>query len=148
MVSTRASSPFAVAEILEVEEFPEARFPAYKLKIDFGPGIGVKRSSARIVDLYAKDELVGSKIIAVVNFPLKKIGPLESEVLTTGFYRPDGKVVLARPDKDVPNGAKLACSKFPLPVPSPTRTTTSSPFRANFRVPSKMSSTTSCSHTS
>ena len=97
-----------VGTILEVEDFPEAKIPAYKLKIDFGVEIGIKRSSARIVDLYAKDELVGSKIIGVVNFPKKKIGPFESEVLTTGFYREDGKVVLARPDKDIPNGTKLA----------------------------------------
>ena len=97
-----------VGTILEVEDFPEAKIPAYKLTIDFGPEIGVKHSSARIVDLYPKKELVGSKIIGVINFPPKKIGPFESQVLTTGFYRADGKVVLARPDKDVPNGTKLA----------------------------------------
>jgi tRNA-binding protein len=97
-----------VGTILEVEDFPEAKIPAYKLKIDFGSEIGIKRSSARIVDLYAKGELIGSKVIGVVNFPIKKIGPFESEVLTTGFYREDGKVVLARPDREVSNGAKLA----------------------------------------
>lgn len=97
-----------VGTITEVEDFPEAKIPAYKLKIDFGPEIGMKRSSARITDLYPKESLIGSKVICVVNFPPKKIGPFESEVLTTGFYRQDGTVVLARPDKDVENGAKLA----------------------------------------
>lgn len=93
--------------IISVDEFPEAKFPAYIITADFGPEIGVKRSSARVTDLYAKGELVGRQIIGVVNFPAKKIGPMCSEFLVTGFYRPDGSVVLAIPEQSVPNGAKL-----------------------------------------
>ncbi len=96
-----------VGRIIRVEDFPEARKPAYKLTIDFGPEVGVKRSSARIVDLYTKEELTGKLIIGVTNLPVRKIGPFDSEVLTTGFYREDGSVVLAVPDKDVPLGCKL-----------------------------------------
>lgn len=96
-----------VGKILTVEDFPEAKKLAYKLTIDFGPEIGVKRSSARITDLYPKDELVGKLIIGVTNLPMRRIGPFESEVLVTGFYRDDGNVVLAVPDKDTPLGAKL-----------------------------------------
>jgi tRNA-binding protein len=92
--------------IIEVEEFPEARKPAYKLKIDFGE-LGVKRSSAQIKDLYSREELLGKQILAVVNFPPKQIANFRSEVLTTGFYLPDGKVVLLHPERTVPNGAKL-----------------------------------------
>lgn len=95
-----------VGTILEVTEFPEAKIPAYKLTVDFG-NKGVMKSSARIVDLYTKEELIGKKIIGVINFPPKKIGPFISEFLTTGFYREDGSVVLAVPDKEIPNGAKL-----------------------------------------
>ncbi len=93
-------------KIVQVDDFPEAKKPAYKLTIDFGE-FGTKRSSARITDLYTKDELVGKLVICVTNFPIRKIGPFESEVLTTGFYREDGLVVLAVPDKDAPLGAKL-----------------------------------------
>ena len=92
--------------IIEVENFPEAKKPAYKLSIDFGE-FGIKKSSAQITALYSKEELIGKQIIGVINFPLKKIGPFESELLTTGFYREDGNVVLAVPDKAVQNGAKL-----------------------------------------
>jgi tRNA-binding protein len=96
-----------VGTIVEVEHFPEAKIPAYKIKADFGPEIGVKKSSARITDLYSKKELLNKKIIGVVNFPPKQIGPFVSEFLCSGFYREDGAVVLAVPDKDVPNGSKL-----------------------------------------
>ena len=96
-----------VGTVLEVDDFPEAKKPAYKLKVDFGSEIGVKQSSAQITDLYSKDDLLGKQVIAVVNFPPKQIGPFISECLVTGFYRPDGAVVLAVPDQDVQNGAKL-----------------------------------------
>jgi tRNA-binding protein len=104
---------FAVVElrtgtVVEVSDFPQARKAAYKLKVDFGADIGVKQSSAQITTLYTKEELLGKQVIAVVNFPIKQIGPFRSECLITGFYRPDGAVVLAVPDQAVPNGAKLA----------------------------------------
>jgi tRNA-binding protein len=97
-----------VGTIIEVEDFPKARKPAYKLKIDFGEAIGVRKSSAQITDIYQKDDLLGRQIVGVVNFPAKQIGPMRSECLVTGFHREDGAVVLARPDSEVPNGAKLA----------------------------------------
>jgi tRNA-binding protein len=95
-----------VGTIIEVDDFPEAQKPAYKIKADFGD-LGIKYSSAQIVDLYTKLELIGKKIIGVVNFPTKQIGPFKSEFLTTGFYRDDGSVVLAVPDKDISNGSKM-----------------------------------------
>ena len=94
--------------ILSAEAFPEARVPAYKLVVDFGPDIGHRKSSAQITDLYEAGELVGKQVIAVVNFPPKQIGPFMSGCLVTGFHRDDGKVVLASVDSAVPNGAKLA----------------------------------------
>ena len=97
-----------VGTITEALDFPEARKPAYKLKIDFGDEIGIRKSSAQITDLYLKEDLVGSQIIAVMNFPPKQIGPVRSECLVTGFQREDGAIVLTRPDSAVPNGAKLA----------------------------------------
>ena len=97
-----------VGTIVEVEDFPQARKPAYKLKIDFGEEIGLRKSSAQITDIYQKDDLLGRQIVGVVNFPAKQIGPMRSECLVTGFHREDGAVVLARPDSEVPNGAKLA----------------------------------------
>ncbi|MCW8859699.1 MAG: tRNA-binding protein [Deltaproteobacteria bacterium] len=93
--------------IIEVEDFPEARVPAYKIKADFGPEIGVKKSSAQVTDLYAKEDLLGRQIIAVINFPAKQIGPFRSEFLLTGFYQNDSSVVLAIPERPVKNGAKL-----------------------------------------
>ncbi len=97
-----------VGTIIEAEEFPEARKPAYKLRIDFGADIGLRKSSAQITDLYAREELIGRQIAAVVNFPPKQIGPVRSECLVTGFAREDGAIVLVSPDSAVPNGAKLA----------------------------------------
>ncbi|MDH3449207.1 MAG: tRNA-binding protein, partial [Gammaproteobacteria bacterium] len=94
--------------IVEAQEFPEARKPAYKLRIDFGDEIGIRKSSAQITDLYQVEELVGRQIVAVVNFPPKQIGPVRSECLVTGFHREDGVVVLACPDSAVPDGARLA----------------------------------------
>lgn len=97
-----------VGTIVSVDEFPEARKPAYKIRADFGPELGVKQSSAQITTLYGKESLIGRQIIAVVNFPAKQIGPFRSEFLVTGFYNEQGAVVLAVPDQRVPNGAKLA----------------------------------------
>jgi tRNA-binding protein len=94
--------------IVSAEAFPEARVPAYRLVVDFGPNIGNKKSSAQITDLYAVDDLVGRQVIAVVNFPPKQIGPFMSECLVTGFHRADGSVVLASIDSQVPDGAKLS----------------------------------------
>jgi tRNA-binding protein len=96
-----------IGTILEVEEFPEARKPAWKLTIDFGDPIGVRRASAQITDLYPSQELVGKQVVAVVNFPPKQIGPFMSECLVTGFVQQDGSVVLAVPDKPVANGLRL-----------------------------------------
>lgn len=97
-----------VGTVVEVDEFPEARKPAYILKVDFGDEIGIRKSSAQITDLYTREELVGRQVVAVVNFPPKQIGPIRSQCLVTGFNREDGAVVLAIPDKAVSNGAKLA----------------------------------------
>lgn len=96
-----------VGTVIEVHDFPEARKPAYILHVDFGDEIGVKKSSAQITDIYTKEQLLSRQVVAVVNFPPKKIGPFMSECLVTGFHREDGAVVLAVPDGEVPNGARL-----------------------------------------
>ena len=97
-----------VGTVIEVEDFPQARNPAYILKIDFGDELGIKKSSAQITELYTKETLIGKQVVAVVNFPPKQIGPIMSECLVTGFHRDDGAVVLLAPDNDVPNGVRLA----------------------------------------
>jgi len=96
-----------VGRIVQVDDFPQARKPAYKLLIDFGPEIGTKRSSAQITQRYSKEELLGKQVIAVVNFPPKQIGPFMSEVLTLGLPDDQGNVVLISPTKDVPLGGKM-----------------------------------------
>lgn len=89
-----------VGKVMEVDDFPEARKPAYKLKIDFGGEVGVKNSSVQIVALYKKEELVGKLVLGVVNFPPRMIESFESEVLTLGVPDAEGKVILVRPDSD------------------------------------------------
>jgi tRNA-binding protein len=96
-----------VGRVLSARPFPEARKPAYILEIDFGEEIGVKKSSAQITDLYTVDELPGTLVVAVVNFPRKQIGPFMSECLVTGFHDEEGRVVLSRPEFDVPLGSRL-----------------------------------------
>lgn len=93
--------------ILAVEDFPEAKKPAYKLVIDCGPKVGLKNSSAQITKLYTKEELIGKQVLCVVNFPPKKIGPFISEILTTGLILQD-EVILVIPERRVPNGTRLA----------------------------------------
>jgi tRNA-binding protein len=95
-----------VGRIVEVEEFPEARKPAWKLTIDFGPEIGARRSSAQITN-YEREALVGRRVVAVVNFPPRQIGPVRSEVLVLGASDEEGRVILLAPDTDVPLGARI-----------------------------------------
>ena len=96
-----------IGTIIGVEPFPEARKPAFKLKIDFGPVIGIKKSSAQITKHYTIEQLLGRQVAAVVNFPPRQIGPFMSEVLTLGFPDDEGGVVLIAPSIAVPNGGKL-----------------------------------------
>lgn len=93
--------------VIAVEPFPEARKPAWKLTIDFGPEIGVKRSSAQVTDRYGREDLMGRQVAGVVNFAPKRIGPFVSEVLVLGFADADGAVILIHPGRQVPNGARL-----------------------------------------
>ena len=93
--------------ILEASPFPEARKPALKLVIDFGPEIGTRKSSAQITERYDPEKLIGSKVMAVVNFPPRQIGPFMSEVLTLGVMNDSGEVVLVRPDAYAPDGSRL-----------------------------------------
>lgn len=96
-----------VGRVLAAEPFPEARRPAYRLRIDFGPEIGERKSSAQITDLYTPETLVGRLVVAVVNFPPKQIGPFMSECLVTGFHDAQGRVTLCMPEHEVPLGTKL-----------------------------------------
>ena len=96
-----------VGRVLSAEPFAQARKPAYILHVDFGPELGVRKSSAQVTVHYAPGELVGRLVVAVVNFPKKQIGPLMSECLVTGFHDADGAVALCVPDKDVPLGTRL-----------------------------------------
>lgn len=97
-----------IGTVIEAEPFPEARKPALKLRIDFGPGVGIKRSSAQITVHYDPEALIGRQVMAVVNFPPRQIGPFMSEVLTLGFPDEGGEIVMARPDHPLPDGARLA----------------------------------------
>ncbi len=96
-----------IGTVIEAEPYPEARKPSLKLRIDFGPVIGVKRSSAQIAALYTPEQLIGRQVAAVVNFPPRQIGKFTSEVLTLGFPSTEGEVVLVSPERAVPNGARL-----------------------------------------
>ena len=96
-----------VGTIVSVDAFPEARKPAWKLTINFGSDIGVKKSSAQITDLYDSDSLEGRQVMAVVNFPPRQIGPFMSEVLTLGLSDSDGAIVLLTPERPVPDGAPM-----------------------------------------
>ena len=96
-----------VGRILSAAPLPDARHPAYVLRVDFGNELGVRKSSARITDLYTAEDLVGRLVVAVVNFPPKQIGKLMSECLVTGFPDAEGRIVLCTPERDLPLGAKL-----------------------------------------
>ncbi len=96
-----------VGQVLSAEPLPKARRPAYVLRVDFGPEIGVRKSSAQITALYRPEDLVGKRVVAVVNFPPKQIGPIMSECLATGFHDARGRVTLCVPEHEVPLGTKL-----------------------------------------
>lgn len=94
--------------VVQVEDFPKARKPAYKIWVDLGEEVGVKRSSAQVTKRYSKEELLGKQVICVTNFPPKQVADFISEVLVTGFVLPDGEVILAQSERAVPNGTRLA----------------------------------------
>ena len=96
-----------IGEIVGAEDFPQARTPSLKLRLDFGPGVGIKTSSAQIKALYAPEDLLGRQVMAVVNFPARQIGPFISQVLTLGFADEAGRIVLVAPDGKIPNGTRL-----------------------------------------
>lgn len=96
-----------VGTVVDVQDFPEARKPAWKLWIDFGDPIGIRKTSAQITQNHGPEDLMGRQVAAVVNFPPRQVGPFMSEVLTLGFYDADGHVTLIQPGKPVPNGARL-----------------------------------------
>lgn len=96
-----------VGKIIEVQDFPEARKPSYKLQIDFGPELGIKKSCAQLLGIYSKEELTNRLVLAVVNFPPRQIGPAVSEVLTLGIPDENGNAILIQPDRNVPLGGKL-----------------------------------------
>ncbi|MCO5337750.1 tRNA-binding protein [Delftia tsuruhatensis] len=96
-----------VGRIVDAQVFKEARRPAYVLQVDFGPALGLRKSSAQITALYRPEELIGRQVVAVLNFPSKQIGPMRSECLVTGFHNENGEVVLCVPDREVPLGTKL-----------------------------------------
>lgn len=96
-----------VGRVVSATEFPEARKPAYIVHVDFGPEIGLRKSSAQITTLYTTTELVGKLVVAVINFPPKQIGPIKSECLVTGFHDANGDVALCVPDREVPLGTRL-----------------------------------------
>lgn len=98
---------FRVGEIIEVQDFPEARKPAYKLLINFGNEIGVKRSSAQLLQNYTKEQLLHKQVVCIVNFPPRQIGPVQSEVLTLGLPDENGNCILLSPDSHVPLGGKV-----------------------------------------
>ncbi|HEV7952107.1 MAG TPA: tRNA-binding protein [Candidatus Saccharimonadales bacterium] len=96
-----------IGKIVDVQDFPEARKPAYILQIDFGDELGVKKSSAQLPQNYSKEDIIGKQILAVVNFPPRQIGPIRSEVLTLGLPDENGACILVTPDRDVPLGGRL-----------------------------------------
>jgi tRNA-binding protein len=96
-----------VGRVIDVQDFPEARKPAYKLRIDFGPELGIRKSSAQVTKHYVKGDLVNRLVVAIVNFPPRQIGPFMSEVLTLGVPDADGAVVLLTPERDVPLGGRM-----------------------------------------
>ncbi len=96
-----------VGRIIDVQDFPEARKPAYRLRIDFGPAVGVKKSSAQATKYYSKESLMNRLVVAVINFPPKQIGPFMSEVLTLGVPDAEGAVVLLQPEREIPLGGRM-----------------------------------------